>query len=118
MSATKFHAAFFSAWLAMALVVAIKTALLGNEQSSLAKQRGSDLKMRTDLHYQHERLRAAVDWQTSAPVLAETVRRLELPLYPPGQAPAAPAPAPAPSARPGFPAASATSTVAILDHRR
>lgn len=109
--AVKFHAIFFSAWLTMALVVAIKTALLGNEESSLGKQRGADLKMRNNLHYQHERLRAAVDWQTSPPVLAETVRRLGLPLYPQGQAPAAP------SVRPGTPASSSTTTVALLEHR-
>ena len=110
MSAVKFHAAFFSAWLAMALVVAVKTALLGNEQSVLAKQRGADLKLRTDLHYQHERLRAAVDWQTSPPVLAETVRRLELPLYPPGQVPAV-----APSTQPAI---SPTATVARRERTR
>lgn len=112
MSTVKFHAVFFSAWLAIALVVAIKTALLGNEQSVLAKQRGADLKLRTDQHYQHERLRAAVDWQTSPPVLAETVRRLGLPLYPQGQAPAAP------SVRPGAPATAANATVALLEHHR
>lgn len=105
-SAVKFHAAFFSAWLAVALVIAVKTALLGNEESGLAKQRGADIKQRTDLHYQHERLRAAVDWQTSPPVLAETVRRLELPLYPQGQAPAH---------TPNAPAASSTATVAKLE---
>lgn len=117
MSAVKFHAAFFSVWLTIALIVAIKTALLGNEQSALAKQRGADLKKRTDLHYQHDRLRAAVDWQTSPPVLAETVRRLQLPLYPPGQAPAPAAPA-APDVRPGAPAVSSSATVARLDRRR
>ena len=112
MSMVKVHAVFFSAWLAIALVVAIKTALLGNEQSVLAKQRGADLKLRTDQHYQHERLRAAVDWQTSPPVLAETVRRLELPLYPQGQAPTVP------STTPGAPAITANATVARREQRR
>ena len=83
-----FHALLAGAWMTMALVIAIKTALLGNEQAVLQKQRGADLKARTELHYQNDRLRAAVDWQTSPPVLAETVRRLQLPLARPGETPA------------------------------
>ena len=87
MRSVHLHALLAGAWMTMALVIAIKTALLGNEQAVLQKQRGADLKARTELHYQNARLASAVDWQTSPPVLAETVRRLQLPLARPGEAP-------------------------------
>lgn len=72
------HAAIAACWLTMALAIAVVTALLGNEESVLAKQRGTDLKHRTELGYQYDRLRAAVDWQASPPVLKETMRRVGL----------------------------------------
>lgn len=72
------HAAIAACWITVSLVLAITTALIGNQETVLAKQRGADLKRRTELSYQHDRLRAAVDWQTSPPVLRETMRRVGL----------------------------------------
>jgi hypothetical protein len=77
------HIAMAMIWMTVALGLGIKTAILGNEQAALARQRGSDLKERTDLAYQGERLRSAIAWASSPPVLAEAVRRLDLPLRPP-----------------------------------
>lgn len=108
MRATHLHTLLAAAWMTMALAIAIKTALLGNEEALLKKQRGSDLKARTELHYQNDRLRAAVDWQSSPPVLAATVRRLNLPLAKPGDGPG-----PLASAAPVAP-----TTLAAVDRRR
>ena len=107
MRSVHLHALLAGAWMTMALVIAIKTALLGNEQAVLQKQRGTDLKARTELHYQNARLSAAVDWQTSPPVLAETVRRLQLPLARPGETPA-----------PVAVVAAERSTIAAVERRR
>ncbi len=74
------HAAIAACWITVALMLAVTTALIGNHETVLAKQRGADLKRRTELNYQHDRLRAAVDWQTSPPVLRETMRRVGLEL--------------------------------------
>jgi hypothetical protein len=78
MKAFHLHAALAACWLTIALAIAISTALLGNEEAVLAKQRGADLKRRDVLRYEHDRLRSAVDWQASPPVLRETMRRVGL----------------------------------------
>ncbi len=80
---THVHVAFLLLWVALALSVAIHTALLGNEQAALAKQRGADRTKRMELVYQTDRLRAQLDWRASPPVLAEQVRRLGLAIQPP-----------------------------------
>ncbi len=77
------HAVFLVLWIGLALSVAIHTALLGNEQAGLAKQRGGDRAKRMELVYQTDRLRAQLDWHASPPVLAEQVRRLGLAIQPP-----------------------------------
>jgi hypothetical protein len=69
-------------WLGVAMAIAISTALLGNEQIALARQRGADLKARNELSTQNDRYRVAIDSRTSPPVLTETVRRLGLGLKP------------------------------------
>ncbi len=79
---TSLHILFAACWMALALAIGIKTALVGNEEAALAKQRGADLKARYELVAQNSRLRAYIDWQSSPPILAEVVRRLELPLGP------------------------------------
>ncbi len=76
------HLLLAVAWMSFALAFGIRTALLGNEAAVLGKQRGADLKVRTDIAIKNERLRTAIDWEASAPMLGEAVRRLELPLYP------------------------------------
>ena len=105
--ATALHILFAACWMALALAIGIKTALVGNEEAALAKQRGGDLKAHYELVSQNSRLRAYIDWQTSAPVLAEAVRRLELPLAPSSSAMADDGSAPR-----RRPAASTPSTVA------
>lgn len=77
------HVGMAVLWMTIALAICIKTAILGNEQAALARQRGADLKERTNLAYQNERLRSAITWASSPPVLAEAVRKLDLPLRPP-----------------------------------
>ncbi len=72
------HAAIAACWITIALAIAITTALIGNQETVVAKQRGADLTRRSALSYQADRLRAAVDWQTSPPVLRETMRRIGL----------------------------------------
>lgn len=89
MKSLHLHALLIGAWGSIALVVAIKTALLGAEDAALRRQQGADLKARREMAFQKDRLRAAIDWQTSPPILAETVRRLQLPLGRPGETPAA-----------------------------
>lgn len=86
MKTAHLHALLAGAWVAVALVIAIKTALLGAEEAALSRQRGADLKARTDLQFQKDRLRTAIDWQTSPPNLGDAVRRLQLPLVRPGEA--------------------------------
>jgi len=76
------HAAFSVLWLGLAFGLAIKIALLGSEQATLARNRGADLKARTELAYQNDRLRAAIDFAASPAALSAAVRRLDLPLQP------------------------------------
>ena len=77
------HALVAVAWISLALAIALKVALLGNEQAALAKQRGADFKARTDLAYKQERLRAVLDQAASPTALEDSARRIELPLAPP-----------------------------------
>jgi len=76
------HIVLILGWMSLALVIAMKTALLGNEQAALGKQRGADAKRRTELANQKDRLHAELDWRSSAPSLAEALKRLDLPLQP------------------------------------
>ncbi len=77
------HVVIALAWLGVAVWLGIGTSLLGHDQAALERQRGADLTTRTDLAYQNDRLRAAIDWATSAPVLGQAIRRLGLPLQAP-----------------------------------
>jgi len=72
------HAAIAACWITIGLAIAITTALIGNQETVIAKQRGADLTRRSTLSYQADRLRAAVNWQTSPPILRETMRRIGL----------------------------------------
>lgn len=78
MKSAHLHIAFAACWLTIAIAIAVSTALLGNEETVLAKRRGTDLKARNELVYTRDRVRAAVDWQASPPVLRETMRRVGL----------------------------------------
>lgn len=78
MKAAHLHIALAACWITIALAIAVATALLGNEEAVLGKQRGADLKARNELVYTRDRLRAAIDWQASPPVLRETMRRIGL----------------------------------------
>ncbi|HYE04370.1 MAG TPA: hypothetical protein VEL07_02510 [Planctomycetota bacterium] len=80
---THLHVVIALAWLGFAVWLGIGTSLLGHEQAALERQRAADLATRTDLAYQNDRLRAAIDWATSAPVLGQAIRKLGLPLQAP-----------------------------------
>lgn len=83
MSTVRVHAVIFAVWFLLALAIAIQVALLGNEESILARGRGSDLKARTDIAFQVDRLKSQLEVESSAPSLDEAIRRLGMPLQPP-----------------------------------
>jgi hypothetical protein len=82
-STIKTHIVIAVAWISLALVLALKVALLGNEEIALKKARGADLKSRTDLAYQLERAQSQLEYEASGPALDEAIRTLGLPLQPP-----------------------------------
>lgn len=79
----KIHVAVAAIWIVLALVLALKIALLGNEEIALKKARGADLKSRTDLAYQLDRSQSQLEYEASGPALDEAIRSLGLPLQPP-----------------------------------
>ena len=76
----KVHVLLAVVWIPLALILALKVALLGNEEIALKKARGADLKSRTDLAYQLERAKSQLDYEASAPALDDAIRALGLPL--------------------------------------
>ncbi len=80
---TKLHIIIAAVWIPLALFLGIKIALLGNEESALARARGADLKARTDLNYEIDRLKGQLDYESSAATIEVALRRLNLPLQPP-----------------------------------
>jgi hypothetical protein len=83
MTATRIHLTIFAAWGLLALALGIKIALLGSEEAMLAKARGADLKARTDLAFQLDRMKSQLEVEASAPALETSLRHLGLPLQPP-----------------------------------
>ncbi len=79
----KAHTVIAAVWISVALVLALKIALLGNEEIALKKGRGSDLKTRTDLAYQLDRSKNQLDYEASAPALDDAIRTIGLPLSAP-----------------------------------
>lgn len=79
----KAHILIGSVWVGLALIFALKVALLGNEEISLKKARGADLKSRTDMAYQVDRSKSQLDYEASGPALDDAIRTLGLPLTPP-----------------------------------
>ncbi len=77
------HGLIALAWISIALGISLKVALLGNESAGLAKQRGADFKIRTELAFKQDRLRAILDQATSPSSLEQAVRQLDLPIQPP-----------------------------------
>ena len=63
------HGLVALAWLSCCFAIAIKIALLGNEEAAAGKQRGADFKTRTELTYEQERLRADFDRQACVPAI-------------------------------------------------
>ena len=80
---TKLHIIIAAVWIPLALFLGIKIALLGNEESALARARGADLRARTDLNYEIDRLKGQLDYESSAATIEVALRRLNLPLQPP-----------------------------------
>ncbi|MBA2480372.1 MAG: hypothetical protein H0V44_06900 [Planctomycetes bacterium] len=77
------HIVVAAIWISLAVVLGLKIALLGNEQSALNRQRGIDRKARIELAFQRERVQSQLTFEASPPALEEAVRRLQLPLQPP-----------------------------------
>lgn len=74
------HGVVALVWLSLMLGIALKIALLGNEAGAAAKQRGADFKMRNDLVFRQDRLRAVIEQETCEPALEPIIRKLELPI--------------------------------------
>lgn len=83
MNSTALHIAIACVWIPLALFLGIKIALLGNEESALARARGADLKDRTDMNYEIDRLKGQLEYESSAATIDGAVRKLGLPLQPP-----------------------------------
>lgn len=83
LSSLKPHIIIGALWLSLTFALMITITMLGNEQQGLAKNRGADLKARTDMAFQVDRLRSQLDVEASAPALDLTIRNLGLPLLPP-----------------------------------
>ena len=77
------HIAIGVIWVALALVLGMKVALLGNEEISLKKARGADLKSRMTLANEVDQRKRQLDYEASAPALDDAIRGLALPLQPP-----------------------------------
>ena len=77
------HVAIAIVWIGLALVLALKIALLGNEEIALKKARGADLKNRIALAHEVDQRKRQLDYEASAPALDEAIRGLGLPLQPP-----------------------------------
>jgi hypothetical protein len=77
------HSIIATVWVSLAVVLGLKIALLGNEESALNRQRGVERKARIELAFQQDRLRSQLAFEASPTALDEAVRRLQLPLQPP-----------------------------------
>ena len=82
-STMRVHVAIAIVWIGLALVLALKIALLGNEEIALKKGRGADLKNRISLAHEVDQRKRQLDYEASAPALDEAIRGLGLPLQPP-----------------------------------
>lgn len=76
------HAAIAVVWLSLALGICLRIALLGTEETSLARLSGNGVKIRADLTCKRDRLHATLDRQTSPTALEEAARMLNPPLSP------------------------------------
>lgn len=77
------HGVVALVWLSLLLGIALKIALLGNEAGAAAKQHGADFKLRNDLVFRQDRLRAVIEQETCEPALEPLIRKLDLPLQRP-----------------------------------
>jgi len=82
-ASSKLHIVIAAVWITLALFLGIKIAILGNEESALARARGADLKARTDLDYEIDRLKGQLEYESSAATIDGELRKLGLPLQPP-----------------------------------
>ena len=80
---TRIHLLLLAVWLVVAVVIAVDIAQAGAERGHLAKQRGQDLKLRTELEQQRYNLLKAVDDLAKAPRIKLAVRKLGLLIQPP-----------------------------------
>jgi hypothetical protein len=79
------HGIIALAWVSCALGISLKVALLGNEAAAAGKQRGADFKVRSELAYKQERLRAVYEQEASVPAVEQLVQTLGLPLVRPSE---------------------------------
>ena len=81
--ATKAHIWIAAIWIPLVLFLGIVIAVQGNTEAALARARGADLKARTDLSYEIDRLQGQLGYESSAATIDVAVRRLNLNLQPP-----------------------------------
>jgi len=77
------HGVIALGWVSCCLGISLKIALLGNEAATVAKQRGTDFKIRSELVYTQERLRVTYDKEACIPALEQLVRTLNIAIQPP-----------------------------------
>ena len=76
------HLLIVGVWFIASFVLLVHITMLGNEEQLLAKSRGLDLKARTDMAFQVDRLRSQLDVEASAPALDTAIRTIGLQLQP------------------------------------
>ena len=77
------HLLILAAEVAAAVALAITLAFLGAEDAQLTKQRGADLRTRTDLGYRLQQVQTELEWAGRQLHVEAAIRRLDLPLEPP-----------------------------------
>lgn len=76
------HGAILIGWIAIAVAIAIGTAMLGGEETRLKMQRGEDRRDQLELVHRTDQLRAQLERETRADFIKTAVRHLALPLKP------------------------------------
>lgn len=77
---SKIHIIIAAVWVPLAIILAMRLAILGNSELALAKSRGADNKARIDLGQELDQLKGQLEYEASEPALRDAIQRLGLPL--------------------------------------
>ncbi len=77
---SKIHIIIAAVWVPLAILLAMRLAILGNSELALAKSRGADNKTRIDLGQELDQLKGQLEYEASEPALRDAIQRLGLPL--------------------------------------